>query len=223
MSNKPNRKKLTNESSIHWPTVILISGVVALLIPLITMGLIFFDAFEGTGSTLDGNRFANELTNELTTEQVSQIETSIKDSDSSLELTVHLKSATLRISALVANDMSEEDMIALTKSMMDKVYQVAPAELYFKNNASYKQYDLEVHVFNDKKVVEDENYIYVLGHLNATMEEQQVQVVSKPLDPEFVADLYQRILDKQNENENENPEENPEATPDEGTGDTEGE
>jgi hypothetical protein len=225
MSNKPNRNKLKSDAKIYWPTVILISGLVVLLIPIITMGLIFFDAFEGTGNANDGNRFSSELQNELTNEQIEQIETTLKEIESTLKIDVNLKSATLRVSVLVNDDMTQENMITFTESAMDKIYGIAAKELYFMNNVSYKQYDLEVHVFNDRFALEDENYLYVLGSLNATMETQMIQVVSNPLDPEFVAELYQSILDEENEEDNPEvtPEENPDAIPEEGTGDAEGE
>ena len=221
MSNKPNRKKFKSNAPIHWPTVILISGLVVLLIPAITIGLIFLDAFEGTGSALVGNRFSNEIQEELSNDQLQQIETDLSEIATTKKVSVNLMSATLRITVLVDNEMSEEDMVALTSTFMDKVFAVAPREMYFTNNSSYKQYDLEVHVFNDRVVVEEEDYLYVLGNLNSTMLEINIQVVSNPLDPEFVAELYQSILDEQNQVDPD-AEVDPDATPDDGTGDNEG-
>lgn len=198
MSNKPNSRKITKNSTIHWPTVILIGAVVILLIPMITLGLVFLDAFEGTGSALYGNRFANEMQEKITSEQIEQLQTDIKTVNSVNKVNVDLKSATLRVNALIGNDVSVENATLTAQSIMDKVLSVLPRETYFMNNASSKQYDLEVHVFNDRLSVEEGSYVYVIGLLNATMEESSFQVVSKPLDPEFVADLYQSILDKNN-------------------------
>lgn len=198
MSNKPNSKKITKNSAIHWPTVILIGAVVVLLIPMITLGLVFLDAFEGTGSALYGNRFANEMQEKITSEQIEQLQTDIKTVNSVNKVNVDLKSATLRVNVLIGNDVSVENATLTAQSIMDKVLSVLPRETYFMNNASSKQYDLEVHVFNDRLSVEEGSYVYVIGLLNATMEESSFQVVSKPLDPEFVADLYQSILDKNN-------------------------
>lgn len=222
MSNKPNRKKISNNAPIHWPTVILISGLVVLLIPAITIGLVFLDAFEGTGSALVGNRFANEIHEEISKDQIKQIEAAIKEVDSTVKVDVNLMSATLRVTVLVNNEITEEAMTTLTQTLLDKVFSITPKELYFTNNTSYRQYDLEVHVFNDRLVVEEEDYLYVLGNLNATMEEATIQVVSNPLDPEFVAGLYQSILDKLNKEENPDSTEDSDGETEEGTGDNEG-
>lgn len=223
MSNKSNRKKINSNTPIHWPTVILISGLVVLLIPAITIGLVFLDAFEGTGSALVGNRFTNEMQEEISKDQIKQIETELEAINAMNKVNVNLLSATLRITVLTSNEISEEEIVALSETLLDKVFAIVPKEVYFTLNSSYKQYDFEMHVFNDRMVVEEENYLYVLSTLNSTMAEPIIQLVSNPVDPEFVAELYQSILDKieQEENPDEGQDEESEGDNEETAGDNE--
>lgn len=202
MSVKP--KKNTKKAKIHWPSVVLIIGIVLLLIPSVVIGMVLLDAFEGTGKPIFGNRFTTEINNPLTNDQLEAIDASISEKPNVKKVTVNLKSATLRINVLIENDLDDEQVITLSSLIMESIFEVAPREDYFKMQAMHKQYDLEVHVFNDRTVVAIEDYVYVIVHLNSLMEEPYIQLVSQPKNPEFVQNLYDSLFNDDDDEDDEN-------------------
>ncbi len=192
MTLKP--KKKTKKSTIHWPSVVLMISIVALLIPTVAVGMVLLDAFESTGKPLYGNRFATEINNELTSDQIEEIQTVVSEQPSVRQATVNLRSATLRVNVLVNNEIDEEQVSEITANTMNQIFNIAPREAYFQMASMYKQYDLELHVYNDRTMVDDDDYIYVIMHINSVMEEPLIQLVSKPKNPDFVAILYERLF-----------------------------
>ena len=204
MTLKPRKK--TSKTTIHWPTVVLMIGIVVLLIPSVAIGMVLLDAFESTGSPLYGNRFTTEIRNELTTTQLDEIESSVSNQPNVTRVTVNLRSATLRVNVLVSNDIDEEAVSDLTVAIKELIFEIAPMEDYFQMASMYKQYDLELHVYNDRTVVDFDDYIYIIMHINSVMEEPYIQMVSEPKNPTFVALLYERLFGDESDDEDDDGE-----------------
>lgn len=187
MTNKT--KKRQPKSSIHWPTVVLIIGLVVLLIPAVAVGMVLLDAFESTGSTLDGNRFTTERQSEITQEHLTSIEEAISGLSYVGQVEVNLKSATLRVNALINETVDKSQVEDVANEMMNRVFSVVSEEEYFTMIGSYKQYDLEIHAFNNLPT-DQEDFLYIIAHKNSVMEQPMIQLVSDPKNETFVNELY---------------------------------
>ncbi|NLA78996.1 MAG: hypothetical protein GX845_05620 [Erysipelothrix sp.] len=194
----------TKRTSIHWPTIVLIVSVVLLLIPTIAIGMMLLDAFEGTGSSQHGNRFTNERQYEITDAQVKDIETRIDGIDGVVKVQVNLKSATLRVNALVNESHSKAQVETLVERLVSDVFAVVAMDKYFSEINGAKQYDLEVHAYNNNNP-DDASFIYYIANKNAVMEDVAIQLVSDPKNEGFVRDLYDKLYNQPDvEDEEEN-------------------
>jgi len=198
MTNKTKSRQ--SKSAIHWPTVVLIIGLVILLIPTVAIGLVFLDAFESTGSTLDGNRFTTERQNELAQEQITNIKVNIEQLSYVEEVEVSLNSATLRINASISETVDKTQIEDTANEMMERVFSVASEQEYFTMSGSYKQYDLEIHAFNSL-AIDQENFIYFIAHKNSVMDQPMIQLVSDPKNQEFVNTLYDELYNSEEDSE----------------------
>lgn len=199
-------KKRRKNGRIYWPAVFLIISLVLIAIPTTAVGLILLDAFENTGRPLFGDRFKSEINQSITKDQLKILETALKNEAEVSKVTINLNSATLRVNVMMKNDLTENQAINLATNLYREITTELDPSTYFSMSGNFKQYDLELHVFNDRMVVDPEDFIYVIIHLNSTMSEPLAQMVSSPKNPDFVEALYQRIAQAQLQAEAENNE-----------------
>jgi hypothetical protein len=202
MTQKKTPVKKRKISKIHWPTVVLILSLVLIAIPTVAIGKVLYDAFAATGTPLFGNRYDLDLNPKITSEQLSELESKISDEVLVDDVNITLISASLRVNVDVNDEITLEELTTLATALYSHVAAILPVETYFKMNETSKMYDLELHIFNNLELKDDESYKYLLFLLNSVMEEPLIQLVSDPKNPEFVEELYNRLNDDTDEEDN---------------------
>lgn len=193
MTQKKTTVKKRKISKIHWPTVILILSLVLIAIPTVAIGKILYDAFAATGTPLFGKRYEMDLDPAITDAQLVDIDNKISAEALVDDVSITLISASLRISVDVSDEITLEQLTTLATTLYSQVVTVLPPETYFKMNETSKMYDLEIHIYNNLELKDEESYKYLIFVLNSIMEEPLIQLVSDPKNPEFVQELYDRI------------------------------
>jgi hypothetical protein len=202
MTQRKTPVKKRKISKIHWPTVVLILSLVLIAIPTVAIGKVLYDAFAATGTPLFGNRYDLDLNPKITSEQLSELESKISDEVLVDDVNITLISASLRVNVDVNDEITLEELTTLATALYSHVAAVLPVDTYFKMNETSKMYDLELHIFNNLELKDDESYKYLLFLLNSVMEEPLIQLVSDPKNPEFVEELYNRLNDDTDEEDN---------------------
>lgn len=162
-------------------TVVLMSII---LIPILIFGGILIRDKMQTGSPVIGSRNDNQLANKITKEQVAEIEEAISE-DMILKQKVNLKSSTLRIYVEVSQELSYEVIEELGGRILEQVSAILPIEEYFTNSETNKQYDLEIHVYNDAEDLDSEIFLYYEIMHNGSMTETSFEWMTDARDPEF--------------------------------------
>jgi hypothetical protein len=202
MTQKKTPVKKRKFSKIHWPTVVLILSLVLIAIPTVAIGKVLYDAFAATGTPLFGNRYDLDLNPEITSEQLSELESKISEEVLVDDVNITLISASLRVNVDVKDEITLEELTTLATALYSHVAAILPVETYFKMNETSKMYDLELHIFNNLELKDDESYKYLIFLLNSVMEEPLIQLVSDPKNPEFVEELYKRLNEESEEETN---------------------
>jgi hypothetical protein len=202
MTQKKTPVKKRKISKIHWPTVVLILSLVLIAIPTVAIGKVLYDAFAATGTPLFGNRYDLDLNPEITSEQLSELESKISEEVLVDDVNITLISASLRVNVDVKDEITLEELTTLATALYSHVAAILPVETYFKMNETSKMYDLELHIFNNLELKDDESYKYLIFLLNSVMEEPLIQLVSDPKNPEFVEELYNRLNEESEEETN---------------------
>lgn len=161
-----------------------------LLTPFLIFGFIIVRDKMNSGTPVIGSRNDNQLEHKITADQLTQIENAITE-EIFISEKVTLKSSTLRIYIEVGQDQSKEAIKEIGLRVYNNVIGVVPIDPYFTNTDSNKQYDLEVHVYNDAEDLTSEAFIYLEIMHNAGMEEMSISFLTDAKDPEF----KQEVLD----------------------------
>ncbi|MDO9592234.1 MAG: hypothetical protein Q7I98_03465 [Erysipelotrichaceae bacterium] len=202
MTQKKTTVKKKKISKIHWPTVVLILSLVLIAIPTVAIGKVLYDAFAATGTPLFGNRFELDLDPKITSEQLTELESKILAEALVDDVKITLISASLRVNVDVDDEITLEQLTTLATSLYSHVATVLPVNTYFKMNETSKMYDLELHIYNNLELKNEDSYKYLIFLLNSVMEEPLIQLVSDPKNPEFVEELYNRLEDDVDEEDN---------------------
>lgn len=179
-------------------TVILTVGLVLIAIPCLFLGWILISASMNTGKPINGDRFKGDLNPAITKDQITQIENKIKGESKVEGVTIELVTATLRVYVDANDSISEEEATALSETAYQDVTSVLSEATYFTAGSGKKMYDLEVHVYNDVKKSGSDGYVYVIRMKNSSMEQAEVQTVSKPKDAELAQQLRDDLEAKRN-------------------------
>jgi hypothetical protein len=102
----------------------------------------------------------------------------------------------------VDDEITLEQLTTLATTLYSHVSSVLPVNTYFKMNETSKMYDLELHIYNNLELKNEDSYKYLIFLLNSVMEEPLIQLVSDPKNPEFVEELYNRLKDDVDEEDN---------------------
>jgi hypothetical protein len=193
MTQKKTPGKKRKISKIHWPTVILILSLVLIAIPTVAIGKVLYDAFAATGTPLFGKRFETDLNPAITQQQLVELENKVSAEALVDDVKITLISATLRVNVDVSDEITHDQLKALATSLYSHVVTVFPPQTYFKMNENSKMYDLELHIYNNLELKDEDSYKYLIFLLNSVMEEPLIQLVSDPKNPEYVKELYDRL------------------------------
>lgn len=177
---------------IFWPGITLMLSLAILAVPATIFYNIAIETQEIAGNPVFGERFNNDLNPKIQRNQVNELETTIAGLESVVESEVNLRSATLRINILTDITLTEVQLNALITNVKEAVFAKLPQSDYFTATLTTKQYDLEIHVRNTKDRL-DENYRYIIASKTSLMSSFNVQEVSKPKNPEYVAGINEPV------------------------------
>lgn len=195
--------KVKQGHKLVWLTLLLI------LIPCAIVGYVLLTSMEEQDNPVTGSRFSDkDLSPKITETAMTSIKENLSTIPGVEEVTVNLKSATLRIHMNMADDENTEQLEDALNQAYDKVNEILPIETYFTNNEDGKMYDLEIDAYN--YIVDDshpqDGWIFL--QLTKTGAGQKVtDNLTKAKDPE----LSENLKNPQSKAAEENNEEGQEA------------
>ena len=188
MSKKKNLKKSTMSSQ----TIIYIIAIMVIIVPLLLLGVVYISTKENKGSPTFGDRFETSLDPAIEKTQLKEIEKALVYNDvESVE--INLKSATLRITLDMKDDVSSDRVTAVLKDAYKKVDAILPVKTYFMNQENKKMYDLDIHAYNF--LAEEDNtkgWVYKELVKNAAAKSSKIDTLSAPRDKETSDTLLQQ-------------------------------
>lgn len=184
---KKKNSKLNNLLNSKKTTVVLL---IVILTPFVIFGGILLRDKLQTGTPIVGSRNNNQLEFKITEDQIKEVN-DILEQDIIINHKVNLKASTLRIYAEVSEVVSWEEIEKLGTEIYDAVNEILPIETYFTNSETNKQYDLEIHVYNDVEDTDSESFYYYEIIKNGSMSEPSYEFVTDARDPEFKKEVLE--------------------------------
>lgn len=164
--------------------------VISLLILAIPTSFILYTGITslmGRGKPIVGKRFANDQDPKITEASLNTVVTSLKSLEGVSNVDYNLQTGTLRI-YILNEDANKDSLGKKLKEAFDVVVSELSVETYFTQSGVKKQYDLEIHGFNQLKPTDEtiESYVYGIYVKNASMTEPYYQTLTTPLSQEMV-------------------------------------
>lgn len=195
MTNK-NTKKSKNKILSSKKTTVILSSII--LLPFLIFGFILIRDKMGTGTPVIGSRNDHQLEHKITEEQLKAVEELVKIDDvKSSKIT--LKASTLRVYLEVSAEMSKEQLAKVGEAIYKQVIEVIPIDPYFTNTENNKQYDLEVHTYNDVEDKTGDDFVYYEIIRTGSMEDTNYAFLTDAKDPEFkeeVLELMEKLAEE---------------------------
>lgn len=186
---------------IFWPGITLMLSLAILAVPATIFYNIAIETQEIAGNPVFGERFNNDLNPKIQRNQINELQTTIAGLESVVDSEVNLRAATLRVNILTDISLTELQLNALITNVKEAIFAKLPQSDYFTATLTTKQYDLEIHVRNTKDRL-DENYRYIIASKTSLMSSFNVQEVSKPKNPEYVAGINEPVtIPEENDDE----------------------
>ena len=194
---KPKKEKKLGINWFFWITLILI------IIPCFYFVKLLHDASLESNVPVVGERLKHNIQNQITDEMVTTISTTV-DNMENVELSeTNLIVDTLRITLDVTDEMTADQMKRMVVDTYNKVVETAPVETYFSQHDDFKQYDLEINIYNN---LDSENLIIVSLFRNSNMDNYTVQVLTSPVNKKVADELKIRMQEEIEERERERQE-----------------
>lgn len=182
-----NRKQKPRKRT--WAFYTIIVSLIILVLPVAYLGVTGIRSLLERGTPLVGDRYQNDLDPAIKDKDLETLKTALAEYE---QVNISLKTSTLRI--YVLNDsITESNMNDFLTGVYEKVLGVFDKETYFTTRGVQKQYDLEIHAFNDS----EEAYAYGLLVKNANMEEPLFDLLSEPRSQEIVDYFYEVDVETQ--------------------------
>jgi hypothetical protein len=162
--------------------IILWLGLFFVLIPTGVIGYILLESTLQTGTVIRGNRFTNDLTPAIDRDLLSLTEEALNSIEDVRVFEINLRAATLRITLIASEDMSEEAIELLASDIVEQLNSVLPMDEFFTAVDNRKMYDFEIIVYD--QVQAPSTYFTIIR--NARMESYIVQNVLTPKNPSLV-------------------------------------
>lgn len=179
MARNRNNKKQKKTLSFYM----IIISLIILLIPISLLAVSGIRSLSERGNPVVGDRFKNDHDPKITDADIENLTNQIKQITGIEDARLRLTSSTLRVYVYEPN-ISTDNLGTMQKEIYNEVDSVLKIEDYFTSNRSQKQYDLEIHIFNQTSP--DEDYFYALYTKNANMSEATSQVLTTPMSQEMV-------------------------------------
>ncbi len=216
--NMPKAKKQkVYKNGINWVGWIC---VLIIAIPVGIFAYILFEAFQSQGTPILGNRFEGDLNPAITAEDMTGVTNEIKAIEGVEDCVVNTVVATTRVSVNVKDELTNEQIKALTDLVYKAVDTKLPIATYYTNTDDKAMYDLEINVYNnldyETKVDSSPKFIMYTVVKNGKMENYITKDVSTALNPTLAAQLLQDVIDRDKKEAEGTTEttETPEATDD---------
>ena len=186
---KKTQKKNTESKQGHklvWFTLIIIA------IPVVIVAYVLLTSMGGQGEPVVGNRFNGEdLNPSITEEAMNSIQEQASGIGGVEEVTINLKSATLRVHLNMDDSYTQDQIQAACDQAYEIVAATLPIDQYFTNREDAKMYDLEIDVYN--YIVDDshpaEGQIYIKTTKTGAATDRVTDVMTTAKDPELVAQI----------------------------------
>ena len=167
------------------------------LSPFLVLGYIILSAAMDTGKPIIGNRYDGDHDPAITKSDLERVESSVKSMSGVEKTMVNLATGTLRVYADINDSASAETAGSTASQVYSTVTSILDVGTYFTQSNGKKQYDLEVHVYNQDKNPEN-NFVYVIGTKTSSMDAPIYQLVSEPIDAELAESLRQAVENRNN-------------------------
>lgn len=186
---KKTQKKNTESKQGHklvWFTLIIIA------IPVVIVAYVLLTSMGGQGEPVVGNRFNGEdLNPSITEEAMNSIQEQASGIGGVEEVTINLKSATLRVHLNMDDSYTQDQIQAASDQAYEIVAATLPIDQYFTNREDAKMYDLEIDTYN--YIVDDshptEGQIYIKTTKTGAATDRVTDVMTTAKDPELVAQI----------------------------------
>lgn len=194
---KQQRKKKTSKANtranrVFWTSLILF------LLPFLVLGWILVSAAMDTGSPILGERYKNDLDPAIVKADLERVKSESKGVNGVEKVDLSLATATLRVYADIGDLATVDDAKKTAGEIYTAVTHVLDPNVYFSQVNGEKMYDLEIHVYNRDKDMDQPGWVYVIETKNSGMDKPLTQVVSQPVDPELAEQLRQDVEDRKN-------------------------
>lgn len=186
-----NRKQKPRKRT--WAFYTIIISMIILILPIAYLGVTGIRSLMERGTPLIGDRYQNDLDPVITEDDLETLKTALGELE---QVNISLKTSTLRIYVL-SDSITEDNVNDRLSEVYEKVLGVLDKETYFTTRGVQKQYDLEIHAFNDS----EEAYAYGLLVKNGNMDEPIYDLLSEPRSQEMVDYFYEVDIQTQQETE----------------------
>ena len=177
---KVKKKKRLGFNWFFWISFVVI------LVPIIYFVFLLWEAAKVTHTPIVGDRIKNTITYEIDDTTVGQISSLIKADENVETVQVNLIVETLRITVNARDGLTTEEYDALAEKIYQIVDGVTPIEKYFTRTEEFKQYDLEINIYDN---LDAESPIMVTLIKNSSMEQYVISNLNEPINPELAYQL----------------------------------
>lgn len=181
-------KTVKKKRKLSKPAIFLIVGIIIIVVPCLIFGGILLSSAMNTGTPIFGDRYEGDLDPAITSEDMSKIKGEIEALEGVESVDVVLPSGQLRVNINTDDSLSKDEIKELINSAYEIVKADLPLETYFTSSDTKKMYDLAINAYNFINA-EDDGMIYYELTKNAMSENEIIQLVSEPLNPELVEEI----------------------------------
>lgn len=183
--NPVNKKQNKKKHSISFYLIII--SLIILAIPMTFLGVTGINSLMNRGKPVIGNRFSNDQNPKIEASDLESLKGSLSTIEGVEDVKLNLAAGTLRIYLLNPN-LNSDALKQTQQDAYDIIDETLEIDTYFKTEGIKKQYDLEIHVYNQEKVTEETeaDYLYAIYVKNGNMEKPYSQILTKAQSDEMV-------------------------------------
>ena len=168
---------------------ILIFGILIILIPCAALGYFLWQAQQEGSNVILGKRVDNERTVEITEDALNRLSSTISSMADVEDAEVVLKVSTVRIYIDTKDNLGIEEITEIAEGAYAAVNDLLPVDSYFTQKSNARNYDLEIHVYNNREYIDTDRFIYVTLVKNSAMDEYIIDNPSEPRDADLAKEL----------------------------------
>lgn len=179
-----------NQRKLRWQYFIIIPAIVIALSAGLFLGYQAVNASLGKGQPVVGSRFDNDLDPAISQDSITKITEDLKAMNGVKDAKIVLKSATLRVYIEIDTNR-DANITANLQNAYDIVTKELKVEDYFSIKGLQKNYDLEIHGYNQVPSEDNKGYIYGVLVKGSNMLEPSTQILTKPQSQDVVDYFYE--------------------------------